>query len=239
LDQSDNTDLAIPSLNDGGSWDLNTPGTGSITENSSPFDLNYTLITAKTTPEPSLRYYSDAQASDPMVANTTQSLETQATNILPRPQLPTPCSRGMNDNWHSTLHIAAQKGHDRIARLLIEQNMDCNERDSDGRTPLMYAVIENHESIVNALIWHGARSNVVDNLQRSVLHLAVLHRRENVLRDLLEACPDRRQELEIDGYDSSGRTPLHLAVEEGFESGVVILLRNGANMNVKARKPLN
>ena len=117
--------------------------------------------------------------------------------------------------------------------------MDCNEKDSEGRTPLMHAVIQNHEPVVTVLVTHGARSNEVDNLQRSVLHLAIIYRRENVLRAFLEACAERRQELDIDGYDASGKTPLHLAVESGFEAGVVILLRNGADMNAKARKSGN
>ncbi|PQE04377.1 ankyrin repeat protein [Rutstroemia sp. NJR-2017a BVV2] len=144
-------------------------------------------------------------------------------------------SDGTDSEWLSALHIAAKKGHDRIVRVLIQRNMDCNEKDSKGRTPLMHAVIENHEPVVSALISHGARSNEVDNLQRSVLHLAVIHRRENVLRALLEFCSERRQELDIDAYDASGKTPLHIAVEQGFESGVIILLRNGANINIKAR----
>lgn len=247
LDQSDGSYLTSPELNEGNFWDLHIrenllngidiPESGSITENSSLFDLNSSPTTAKTTPDSVLRHNGEIQAPDP-TAEKTQNLPPHATSVLPPFQLPNPSSRGANSEWLSALHIAAQKGHDRIVRVLIQRNMDCNEKDSEGRTPLMYAVIENHEPVVTALICHGARSNVVDNLQRSVLHLAVLYRRENVLRDLLEACPERRQELDIDAYDASGKTPLHLAVEEGFELGVVILLRNGANINIKARKSI-
>lgn len=247
LNQSGTSYLTSPKLNEGNFWDIqiresllngtDAPESISINENSSSLiDLNSSLSAAKTTPDSIVRYNGEIQARD-STAGENQSLQAQSTNILPQFQLPTPPSRGAcSSEWLGALHIAAQKGHDRIVRVLLQQNMDCNEKDSDGRTPLMYAVIENHETVVSALIFHGARSNVVDNSRRSVLHLAVLYRRENVLRDLLEACPGRRQELDIDAYDASGKTPLHLAVEEGFELGVIILLRNGANTNVKARK---
>lgn len=72
--------------------------------------------------------------------------------------------------WLSTLHIAAQKGNDRIVRVLMQRSVDCNEKDSDGRTPLVYAVIEDHEAVVSSLLAHGARLSEVDREGRSALH---------------------------------------------------------------------
>ncbi|KAI9688390.1 MAG: hypothetical protein M1822_001339 [Bathelium mastoideum] len=141
-----------------------------------------------------------------------------------------------DDGWLSTLHIAAQKGNDRIVRTLMQCSIDCNEKDSDGRTPLMYAVVGNHEAVVSTLLAHGARLSEVDREHRNALHWAVLYRRENVLRVLLERYSERVQELDIDAYDHAEWTPLHMAVERGFESGVLMLLQCGANLNFKARK---
>ncbi len=39
---------------------------------------------------------------------------------------------GTGRKWLSPLHMAAQKGHDRIVRMLLEHNGDCNEGDSEG-----------------------------------------------------------------------------------------------------------
>ncbi|KAJ5131903.1 ankyrin [Penicillium atrosanguineum] len=161
-----------------------------------------------------------------------------------------------DQKYIGVLHIAAQKGHDRIVRILLRHNqprLDCNAPDSEGRTPLMHAVVAGHEAVVRALLAAGARCDPVDHLQRSVLHLAVLYRREPVLRMLLwEVCGEIElvvEDKEGDGrrvgtrgmellgaYDVEGNTPLHLAVVEGFEAGVVMLLRSGSDLEAQARR---
>ncbi|KAI9662843.1 MAG: hypothetical protein M1821_007890 [Bathelium mastoideum] len=142
-----------------------------------------------------------------------------------------------DEGWLSTLHIAAQKGNDRIIHALVQRNIDCNEKDSDGRTPLMYAVVGDRETVVDTLLSHGARLSEVDHAQRSALHWAVLCRRESVLRILLRHYSEYTPELNIDAYDLAGWTPLHIAVARNFELGVLMLLQCGANSNFKARKP--
>ena len=138
--------------------------------------------------------------------------------------------------WLSPLHIAAAKGHDRIARILLQHDIDCNEPDSDGLTPIMHAVIGGHEDVVQSLLLHGARIGTVDGQQQrpSALHWAVLHQRENLLRILLNHCLEER--ALIDAYDDVGRTPLHIAIDIDFEAGVLMLLQFGADPQHKARK---
>ena len=144
-------------------------------------------------------------------------------------------SSAKGNGWLCPLHIAAQKGHDRIVRALLEQKVDCNERDSDRLTPLMYAAIGGYEEVARSLLSHGASVGDVDSQGRSALHLSVLHRHEALLNVLLNGCAGD-QSL-IDGYENCGRTPLHTAIETGFEAGVHVLLGFGANPHYKARKP--
>lgn len=134
----------------------------------------------------------------------------------------------------SALHIAAQKGHHGIMRVLLQQDINCDEIDSDGLTSLIHATIGGHEDIVTLLLIHGARIDKVDRQGRSVLHFAVTYRREGILKILLDYCVgDQRF---IDAYDSGGRTPLHIAVDAGFEEGVQVLLQRGASVHCKTRK---
>ncbi|TVY50569.1 Ankyrin repeat domain-containing protein 50 [Lachnellula cervina] len=139
-----------------------------------------------------------------------------------------------DNGWLSAIHIAARKGNDLILNMLIQQNADLNSKDNDGRTPLVYAVIEGHHRIVTSLLAHGARIDEVDCDDRSALHWAVLHRREEILKMLLERKGE--QGLDVDAYDFSGWTPMHMAVHAEFEEGVRILLECGANISFNARK---
>lgn len=126
-------------------------------------------------------------------------------------------------SWQNYLHIAANKGFDRIVRVLLKHNIDCDEKDSDGITPLIHATIAGHEDVVISLLLHGAAIAVVDSqYQRSALHWAIVHRRDDLLKVLLEYC--LAQEMAIDMCDNTGRTPLHMAVDMGFDFGVNLLL---------------
>ncbi|OQE36962.1 hypothetical protein PENCOP_c011G04543 [Penicillium coprophilum] len=138
--------------------------------------------------------------------------------------------------WISTLHIAAQKGHENIVVLLLRGNMDANKQDSDGRTPLIHAIIENHESVVRLLLSHGARIGVYDCDGRSALHWAVLHRRLGILRQLLDHRAKYECWLDLDAYDKAGWTPLHMSVDRAFEAGILMLLQEGADIDAKAQK---
>ncbi|KAH6842946.1 ankyrin repeat-containing domain protein [Chaetomium sp. MPI-CAGE-AT-0009] len=138
--------------------------------------------------------------------------------------------------WHGPLHIAAQNSNDRMVRLLIQHGADCNEKSSDGRTPLMLAVMGGFDDVSDTLLKNGARISEVDSRHCSVLHLAVLHRRAALLRNLLELCPGDL--ALINAYDISGNTALHLSVDNGFEAGVQALLEAGASLRCQARKAL-
>ncbi|TVY36964.1 Ankyrin repeat domain-containing protein [Lachnellula subtilissima] len=139
-----------------------------------------------------------------------------------------------DNGWLSAIHIAARNGNNLILNILIQQNADLNEKDNDGRTPLVYAVIEGHRSIVTSLLAHGARIDEVDCDNRSALHWAVLHQRQEILKILLER--KQEQKLDVNAYDFSGWTPIHMAIYAEFEEGVKMLLECGANITFKARK---
>jgi hypothetical protein len=131
--------------------------------------------------------------------------------------------------WIGALHIAIQKGHLRIVRVLLQHGVDCNQKDGEGLTPLIHSIIGNHDDLLPLLIQHGARISETDNQHCNTIHWAVSQRREALLKVLLEHCSGDQTVMER--HDLSGKTPLHTAVDIGFEAGVRILMEHGANSN--------
>ncbi|KAJ6006238.1 hypothetical protein N7451_004182 [Penicillium sp. IBT 35674x] len=142
-----------------------------------------------------------------------------------------------DDGWISSLHIAAQGGHEQIVQALLQHNnTDINKADSDGRTALIHAVVENNQSIVSLLLGRGARIGASDCDDRSAIHWAVLYRRIEILDVLLNHREQYEASFDIDTHDSTGWTPLHMAVHRAFEPGVTMLIQSGADINAKAGK---
>ena len=138
-------------------------------------------------------------------------------------------AENLNDSL-PILHIASHRGHDAIVQILLERDVDINERDSTGRTALQLGATYGHMAVVRLLLQRGAQINATDSLGRTALHWATLQRQEPVLRVFLEAGAD------VNICDINGWTALHVAVERGFEAGLKLLLLHGADLSLKARK---
>jgi len=58
-------------------------------------------------------------------------------------------------DWETPLHVASERGHVEIVRLLLEHGADLRARDSDGRTPselaLQYGKLEIVELLSQSL----------------------------------------------------------------------------------------
>lgn len=70
------------------------------------------------------------------------------------------------------LHIAINKKHTDIVKLLMEKGADVNIRDNRGRTPVHLAVETGQKEIVEALIVKGADLNVMDARADNALTLS-------------------------------------------------------------------
>ncbi|CAN0457810.1 unnamed protein product, partial [Ectocarpus sp. 8 AP-2014] len=61
-----------------------------------------------------------------------------------------------NDLGVTLLHVAAQNGNKRIAKLCLRKGADVNKRNNNGQTPLHYAYSYGFESFGEYLISKGA-----------------------------------------------------------------------------------
>ncbi len=92
------------------------------------------------------------------------------------------CVSGCTD-----LHRASSHGDYELVRELIGSGAQVNQRDAEGRTPLMIAAAENDLQVVEALIFNGADVHLKDNSGKSALWRAYDNDGFEVFRKLLES----------------------------------------------------
>ena len=104
-----------------------------------------------------------------------------------------------------------------------------NEKDKQGRTPLMEAIIFKKEEIAKYLIESGANINEQDNNGWCALHFAAQEFLVDTTKLLLE------KKAKIDLQDSDGNTPLFRSLfsSQGRGDIISLLLSAGANKNLK------
>jgi len=137
----------------------------------------------------------------------------------------------------SALMMALENGHVDIVRLLTQQGADCTVQNKDGMTVLMKAIEKEDRDMFEFLFSHIFTTNTVKKriLDRrnaygyTALMLAVRTQNEGMIERLLieGANPNKRRSSPY------RETALMIAVEEGYKEIVVLLLKYGAQLNVK------
>jgi ankyrin repeat protein len=73
---------------------------------------------------------------------------------------------------NTTLHYAASTNQIELVRELLYGNADVNEKDSTGKTPLMWASENGFAEIASFLLENNADVNLCDHYGRTALHWA-------------------------------------------------------------------
>ena len=62
----------------------------------------------------------------------------------------------INYDGYTALHAAAEAGHLRLAQMMLDKGMNVNAHDSDGNSPLTYALKAGHKDMIALLRKYGA-----------------------------------------------------------------------------------
>ncbi|GAB1310906.1 Inversin [Madurella fahalii] len=138
-------------------------------------------------------------------------------------------TNSLDHNGHGPLWYAVTRGHESVARTLLENGANPDAPNKAGETPLLTAVRAGHEAIVRLLLEHGVGANAADKRGNTSLQSAIRAGREAIVRLLLEYGAD------ASAADIVGKTLLMSAVRAGHEAIVRLLLEHGADANAAAK----
>ncbi|KAM8960234.1 ankyrin repeat and SAM domain-containing protein 3 [Pelodytes ibericus] len=126
------------------------------------------------------------------------------------------------------LHTAASIGqYDVVQHFVRRKEVDLNQQNLGGWTPLMYASYIGHDAVVSLLLDAGVDVNCCTANGQTPLMLAASCGNESVAYFLIQ------QGAELELRDSRGWTALFHCTSAGHQRMLLFLLENGANGDVK------
>uniref|UniRef100_A0A0N5AJ51 ANK_REP_REGION domain-containing protein n=1 Tax=Syphacia muris TaxID=451379 RepID=A0A0N5AJ51_9BILA len=148
-------------------------------------------------------------------------------------------SAGATDDMGWTpLMISSSAGRAEVVAFLLSlPQVLVNAANTNGQTALHYAASRNHVQIVSLLLKNGANVNAQDKYMATPLHRAASQGHMKVVGLLLDVSG-----IQVNIRDSSGCSPLHLAIEEEQEDIAICLVKHGGNLyqeNKEKQTPLS
>lgn len=125
----------------------------------------------------------------------------------------------------TALHLAAAAGLLDQVRILMQHPQTLDARDSEGFTPLMFAVQEGKEDVVAALLTVTKQIDAGDYQDRTALHHAGRVGHARIAQQLLDAG------AAAGVFCVGAATPLMMAATAGAVDTVQVLIRHGADCN--------
>lgn len=125
----------------------------------------------------------------------------------------------------TALHLAAAAGLLEQVRILMQHPQTLDARDSEGFTPLMFAVQEGKEDVVAALLSVTKEIDAGDHQDRTALHHAARVGHARIAKHLLDAG------AAAGVFCVGAATPLMMASTAGNVDTVQVLLSHGVDCN--------
>lgn len=158
------------------------------------------------------------------------NLSVRQPNTMSGPDDEVPYWRRIQDIGDTPLHIAANNGHVKMVRLLLDNSADPRAQNEREETALHSAIRWKKLVVVSQLLSETPDLIDAKNWEdRTPLHLAVINQSIDISKYLLD------QGANVNTLGSNGRTSLHLAVSSNNEKLVTLLLEKGADYNIVSR----
>lgn len=137
-------------------------------------------------------------------------------------------TKGLRDV--TSIHVAAKRGLEKAAQLLIETGANVSIQDCDSQQPLHYACREGSHNIAELLIKNGADINAQDCWKETPLHKACRQGHTDLVELLL------KRDAKMDILDDEGMMPLYYTARWGRGPAMKSLLRKDTNINYVVRE---
>ncbi len=134
-----------------------------------------------------------------------------------------PLDSRYSNGW-TALHLAAYKGYEDIALILIEKGADINAKDKSSASPIHYALLEHQTALICLLIDKSADLNSGTYTGETALHYAMLPGNKEFALKMI------RKGADCTVIDRHGRSPLHSAPDSEIAA---LLIEKGAPVNLK------
>ena len=143
------------------------------------------------------------------------------------------------------LHVAAYAGHKAMVRVILEAGANANETGAHGELALHWVAAKGHLEVAEVLIRAGSQVNTKTKKQRIDTD-TMMEETADVVKFQLKSLElrEKARQATLNGSSlqiappprlvfAAGDTPLHSAVQWGYEEIVKLLLANGADVDAK------
>lgn len=142
-----------------------------------------------------------------------------------------------SNKGETTLMISTSSGQDTIVELLLSHNASVTLRDNSQQTVLHHAAIGGHTKIAQKILENDTSIiNDQNDDDYTALHTAICYARNDKTLDFMKLLIEQEPYININLRDKKGNTPLILAVHEGLDEVIELLLERKADANLRNKK---
>ena len=137
----------------------------------------------------------------------------------------------LNKDGVGLIHLASSLGSLKFIYLLVDNGAEINQRDFQGKTPLIYAVENNKIEAIAVLLDLGADINAEDITKETALWKGVKQENENIVKLLLNGGANAYAE------NNDGITPIYFAKRKRLDSILSLLKNTATEIQANRRLP--